>query len=350
MFAEGRERMRALGYYTAVSIGGAAVGLVAGGLLTEWASWRWVMFVNVPIGIALLLTARSALPETERHTGRFDLAGALTSTLGMAALVLGFVQAATDGWGSRSTLIAFGSGVALLGLFVLNELRAPSPITPLRLVLDRNRSVSYVARLLLVAGVYGMFFFLTQFLQDILGYSPLLTGLGFLPLTVALFVSSQTSARLSGRVSPRVLMVVGFTLSAAGLLWVSRLSVASGYLSVLGPLLMVGIGNGLAFVPLTGLSLSGVEHKDAGAASGLINVTQQVGGALGLAVLVTVFGTASRSALHGAPASSVDAARAAFVHGADTAFLVAAAFVLATLVLVAVAVRPAAQGARVPRG
>jgi len=339
MFSEGRERMRALGYYTAVSIGGSAVGLVAGGILTQWASWRWVMFVNVPIGIALLATARSVMPETERHTGRFDLTGALTSTLGMAALVFGFVQAATEGWGDRTTISAFVAGVVLLGAFVLNELRAPSPITPLRLFADRNRSVSYVARLLLVAGIYGMFFFLTQFLQDVLGYSPLVTGLGFLPLTAALFLSSQTSARLSGRVRPRQLMIVGLSLSAAGLLWVSRLSIESGYLSVLGPLLAVGIGNGLALVPLTGLSLSGVEHRDAGAASGLINVTQQVGGALGLAVLVTVFGSASRSAMHGVAAGSASAVQAAFVHGADRAFLVSAAFVFGTLLLVATAVK-----------
>ncbi len=199
MFPEGRERMRALGYYTAVSIGGSAVGLVAGGILTEWASWRWVMFVNVPIGIVLLLAAWRVLPETARHQGRFDLLGALTSTLGMASLVYGFVQAATDGWGAQTTVIAFTAGVVLLVVFVLNELRAPSPITPLRLFTNRNRSVSYVARLLLVAGMFGMFFFLTQFLQDVLGYSPLITGLGFLPLTAMLFIASQASARLSGR-------------------------------------------------------------------------------------------------------------------------------------------------------
>ena len=343
MFAEGRERMRALGYYTAVSIGGSAVGLVAGGILTQWASWRWVMFVNVPIGIALLLAARDVLPETPRHTGRFDLTGAMTSTLGMAALVFGFVQAASEGWGDRSTVAAFTVGVVLLGAFVHTELRAPSPITPLRLFADRNRSVAYVARLLLVAGMFGMFFFLTQFLQDVLGYSPLSTGLGFLPLTATLFLSSQASARLSGRVSSRSLMIVGFSLSTLGLVWVSRLSVGSGYLQVLGPLVLVGIGNGLALVPLTGLALSGVEHRDAGAASGLINVTQQVGGALGLAVLVTVFGTASRSVL-AAPktvsAGTVDAARQAFVYGADRAFMVAAVFLLGTLALVALAVRP----------
>jgi len=339
LFAEGRDRLRALSYYTAVSIGGAAVGLVAGGLLTEWASWRWVMFVNVPIGVALLVVAARVLPETPRHTGRFDLAGAATSTAGMAALVYGFVQAATLGWGTTQTVAAFVAGGVLLATFVLVERRAPSPITPLRLFTSRNRSTAYLARLLLVAGMFGMFFFLTQFLQDVLGYSPLVTGLGFLPLTIALFAASQTSARLAGRVSGRTLMLVGFTLSGLGMAWVSRLTLGSGYLAVLGPLLLVGVGNGTAFVPLTALSLSGVEHRDAGAASGLVNVTQQVGGALGLAVLVTVFGTASRGSLAHAGAVTPATVRAAFVHGADRAFQASALFLLATLVLVAVSVR-----------
>ena len=339
MFAEGRERMRAIGYYTAVSIGGSAVGLVAG-ILTEWASWRWVMFVNVPIGVALLVTARAVLPETAPNTGHFDIAGALTSTLGMAALVYGFVQAATDGWGRATTLGSFAAGAALLASFVRIEIGARAPITPLRLFADRGRVVAYVSRLLLVAGMFGMFFFLTQFLQDVLGYSPLRTGLGFLPLTAALFVSSQVGARLASRVPGRTLMIGGFTASTMGMLWVSQLSVHSGYLSVLGPVVIVGIGNGLAFVPLTALALTGVEPRDAGAGSGLVNVTQQVGGALGLAVLVTVFGSASRSSLRHS-SGTASAARAAFVHGADAAFLVAAGFLVATMLLVAFAIRPA---------
>jgi EmrB/QacA subfamily drug resistance transporter len=339
-FPEGQERMRAIGYYTAVSIGGSAVGLVAGGILTQWASWRWVMFVNVPIGLALLVTAGAVLPETVRHTGHFDIAGALTSTLGMGALVFGFVHTATGGWGQAFTLESFAVGAVLLTAFVGIEMHARAPITPLRLFRDRGRVVAYVSRLLLVAGMFGMFFFLTQFLQDVLGYSPLDTGLGFLPLTAALFLSSQASARLASRVPRRTLMVAGFSLSTLGMLWVSQLSVRSGYLSVLGPLVVVGIGNGLAFVPLTALALTGVEPRDAGAASGLVNVTQQVGAALGLSVLVTVFGSASRSSLRQS-AGAEGAARAAFVHGADVAFLVGAGFLVATLLLVAVAIRPA---------
>lgn len=331
LFPEGRERLRAIGYYTAVSIGGSAVGLVAGGMLVQWASWRWVMFVNAPIGIALLAVAALTLPSSERVRGHFDLAGATTSTLGMAGLVYGLTQAGTQGWTDPTTVASLVLGAALLVGFVVVERRAESPITPLRLFRHRDRLFAYVARLLLVAAMFGMFFFLTQFLQDVLGYSPLAAGLAFLPLTVCLFLSSQTSARLAGRVPQRTLLVAGFTSSALGLLWISHLSVASGYASVLGPLVLVGLGNGLAFVPLTALALSGVEPRDAGAASGLVNVTQQVGSALGLAVLVTVY-----DAVAGARATATPDA---FIAGTDRAFLVSSLLLVVTIVMSAIVLR-----------
>jgi EmrB/QacA subfamily drug resistance transporter len=331
MFTEGRERTRALGLYTGVSVGGAAIGLLAGGLLTQWLSWRWVMFVNVPIGLAVLAAAAVVVAETPRQPGRFDLAGALTSTAGMTALVFGFVHAATAGWSDRATLGAFASGVALLAAFVAVERRAAHPITPLGLFADRTRSGAYVARLLMFAAMIGMFFFLTQFLQDVLGYSPLRTGLAFLPVTIALFTSSQASARvLVERFGGRAVMVTGAVLSTLSMLWLTQLSETSGYLALLGPLLLVGIGNGAAFVPLTAAGLSGVDPAQAGAASGLTNVAQQVGGSLGLSVLVTVFGTASSDAQGAAAASS---AGHLFAVGADAAFLAAGGF-LATSVLV----------------
>jgi EmrB/QacA subfamily drug resistance transporter len=333
LFPEGRERMRAIGYYTAVSIGGSAVGLVAGGILTEWASWRWVMFVNVPIGLALLVVAAVVLPSSSRVHGHFDLAGAVTSTVGMSAVVYGLIEAGTTGWTAGTTLAALATGAALLVAFVLVERRAASPITPLRLFRDRNRVITYVARLLMVAAMFGLFFFLTQFLQEELGFGPLSAGLAFLPLTACLFLSSQASARLSARVAPRALLVTGFTLSTAGLLWVSHLSLGSGYLSVLGPLVLVGLGNGLAFVPLTALALAGVDPADAGAASGLVNVTQQIGAALGLALLVTVFDSVVPGS--GAPT------REAFVVGIDRAFTVAAALLLVTMAIAAVGLRTA---------
>ncbi|HWJ86221.1 MAG TPA: DHA2 family efflux MFS transporter permease subunit [Cellulomonas sp.] len=338
-FPEGRERTRAIGYYSAVSIGGSALGLIAGGMLTQWVSWRWVLFVNVPIGIALIIVARAVLPETPRHRGRFDLLGAATSTIGMTSLVYGFVRAATEGWTDPETLAAFTVGALLLATFVLVELRAESPITPLRLFASRTRSAATVARLLLVAGMMGMFFFLTQFLQDILGYSPLATGVAFLPLTIMLFVMSRVSAALMARVGMRALMVGGLTMSTAGLLILSQISADSSYLAVLVPLLLFGAGNGLAFVPLTAAGLAGVAPQDAGAASGLVNVSQQVGGSLGLAILVTVASAGARGATP-TGTTAAEVAQHAFVVGADRAFFVSALFLAATVVLLAVTIRP----------
>jgi EmrB/QacA subfamily drug resistance transporter len=341
MFPGARERTRAIGYYTAVSIGGSAVGLLAGGMLTQWVSWRWVLFVNVPIGIAVIAVALRVLPETARRSGHFDLAGAITSTLGMTGLVYGFVRVASSGWGDPVTLAAFALGVVLLAAFVAVEMRAQSPIVPLRLFADRDRAVSYVARLLLVAGMMGMFFFLTQFLQDVLHYSAVVAGLAFLPLTIVLFAASQLSARvLTARFPAKTVMAVGLTSSTLGLLWLTQLQATSSYSDLLFPLMLFGLGNGLAFVPLTSTSLRGVEPADAGAASGLVNVMQQVGGALGLAVLVTVFGSASRSAVSPAGASAAEEAQHAFVVGADRGFFVAACFLAATVILVLVAIRP----------
>jgi EmrB/QacA subfamily drug resistance transporter len=338
MFPEGRERVRAIGLYTAVSIGGSAVGLIAGGMLTQWVSWRWVLFVNVPIGVVVVALARLVLPETTRTRGKFDLIGAFTSTVGMSALVFGFVHAASDGWTNTITLIAFGAGIGLLTTFILNEVRADAPITPLRLFADRNRSTAYVVRLLLMAGMLGMFFFLTQFLQDIMGYSALKTGFAFLPLTIMLFGASQLSARkLVNIINGRTLMLGGIASSTLGVLWLTQLSGTSGYLSVLGPLVLFGAGNGVAFVPLTTTALSGVEPRDAGAASGLVNVMQQVGGSLGLAVLVNVFTSASNHALahphRGDTAAQV--ARQAFIVGSDRGFWVATIFLAVTVALVA---------------
>ncbi|MDT4892244.1 MAG: hypothetical protein QOE97_1279 [Pseudonocardiales bacterium] len=342
MFPGARERTRAIGLYTAVSIGGSAVGLIAGGMLSQWASWRWVLFVNVPIGLVLVALARLVLPETDRSHGRFDLAGALTSTLGMTALVYGFVHAASAGWSQSQTIASFVAGVMLLGAFVLVETRAESPITPLRLFANRNRASAYVARLMLVAGMMGMFFFLTQFLRGVLGYSDLKTGFAFVPLTVVVFAGSQLSARyLVERLGAKPLMVVGITFSTLGMLWLTQLSASSGYFSLVGPLLVFGLGNGLAFVPLTTTALDGVEAGDAGAASGLVNVMQQLGGSLGLAVLVTVFATVStHAAAHPSPGeSAADVARRAFVEGADRSFWTATVFLAATWLLVTFAIR-----------
>ena len=234
-------------------------------MLVEWLSWRWVFFVNVPIGVALLVLATTALPETVRARGRVDIPGALTSTFGMAAVVYGFVHAASDGWADPITVTAFVVGVVLIVGFVLQEARVAVPITPLRLFKDRNRVSAYFARMLLVAAMMGIFFFLTQFLQDVLGYSPLMAGLAFLPLTAMVFLASQLSARFwTPRFGNRVPMVVGVSLSTLGVLGLTQLQPSSGYISLLVPLLLFGFGNGTAFVPLTGAALSGVRPRTPG--------------------------------------------------------------------------------------
>jgi EmrB/QacA subfamily drug resistance transporter len=349
-FAEGRERTRALSIYTAVVMGGGSLGLVLGGLITEWVSWRWVLFVNVPIGIAVALTAPAFLPESQRQPGRFDIGGAVASTAGMTSLVYGFIRAASDGWSNRTALGAFAAAIVLLGLFVVNEARARQPITPLRLFADRGRAGSYASRLLIVAGMFGMFFFLTQFVQDILGFSPLRAGLSFLPMTAALFAVSRLSPRLIARFGARTLMVAGLLPVIAGMAWLSRISPGTGYLSgVLGPMLLIGGGMGVAFVPLTMVSLAGVRPQDSGAASSMVNVTQQIGGSLGLAILVTAFSTASRNAARHPVAHLTRLAQEhqAVVHGMSSAFTLAVVFdVLALLIVLAIirvrAVQPAA--------
>jgi EmrB/QacA subfamily drug resistance transporter len=338
-FAEGRERARAVGLYTAVSMGGASLGLVLGGVITEWVSWRWVLFINVPIGAAVVLAAPLFLSESPRQSGRFDLAGALTSTAGMASLVFAFIRAASSGWGDSQTLAAFAAAAVLLGLFLVTESRARQPITPLRLFADRGRSGSYLARLLLVAGMFGMFFFLTQFVQDILHFSPLRAGLAFVPTTALLFAVSRLAPRLMSRFSPKLLMVTGLLPVITGMAWLSRIAPGTGYLTgILGPMLLLGAGMGIVFVPLTMASLTGVRKEDSGAASSMVNVTQQVGGSLGLAILVTVFGAAAKAAARHQPAGLARLAHApahqAIVHGMASAFAVAAIFDICALVVI----------------
>jgi len=339
-FPEGRERTRALGFYTAVAMGGASLGLVLGGVITEWVSWRWVLFVNVPIGAAVLLTAPRFLAESQRQPGRFDITGALTSTGGMAALVYAFIRAAASGWHDRLSLGAFGAAAILLGLFLVTEARAAQPITPLRLFADRGRAGSYLARLLLVAGMFGMFFFLTQFVQDILGFSPLRAGLAFVPMTAALFAVSRAAPQLLARFPAKTLMVAGLLPVVAGMAWLAQISPAAGYLpGILGPMLLLGSGMGIVFVPLTMASLAGVRAADSGAASSMVNVMQQVGGSLGLAILVTVYATATR----GTPAGGAGAAGAAHahdavVHGMASAFGTATIFDICALLVIIVAI------------
>ncbi len=341
-FPEGRERTRALSIFTAVMMGGASLGLVLGGMMTQWASWRWVFFINVPIGVAVILAARHVLPESSRQPGRFDIVGALTSTAGMSALVYAFIRAASSGWADRLTLAAFSAAAALLAAFVVTEARSPQPITPLRLFADRSRSASYVARLLLVAGMFGMFFFLTQYIQEILTFSPLRAGIAFVPMTGALFAVSRLAPRLIARFGPKPLMVAGLLPVVVGMTWLARISPGTDYVhGILGPMLLLGAGMGVTFVPLTMASLAGVRVEDSGAGSSMVNVTQQVGGALGLAILVTVFGgadkTVTRHSLSGS--GSVSRVHQVLTHAMASSFGAAAIFDLCALLVILLAIR-----------
>ncbi|NGO42581.1 MFS transporter [Streptomyces ureilyticus] len=294
-FPEGPERNRAFGVFAAVSAGGGAIGLLAGGMLTEWLDWRWVLFVNVPIGLLIAFLTPLYISESERHPGRFDIAGALTSTAGMASLVYGFIRASEEGWRDSLTLGSFGAAAVLLLAFGLIESRAKEPITPLRMFADRNRSGTYVIMLSLAAAMFGMFFFIVLFVQNVLDYTPIEAGLAFLPVTFAIAIGAGLSQRLLPVLGPKPFMVVGSALAVIGLGWQTFISPDSSYAGgVLGPMLVFGFGMGLNFVTLTLTAVSGVAQHEAGAASGLLNVTQQVGGSLGLAILTTVFGTASR--------------------------------------------------------
>ncbi|MCX5001512.1 MFS transporter [Streptomyces sp. NBC_00638] len=295
-FREGPERNRAFGVFAAVSAGGSAIGLLAGGILVEWLDWRWVFFVNIPIGLLIVLATPRYIKESKRHPGHFDFLGALTSTLGMVLLVYGFIRASEEGWSDPVTLAAFGAALVFLIGFIAVERRSRQPITPLWMFRDRNRSGVYAMMLSLSAAIFGMFFFLTLFVQNILGFSPLKAGFAFLPVSAIIAVGAGVASNLLPRWGPKPFMAVGAILSAVGLGWLTLTNVDSTYLgSILGPTLVFGFGMGLQFVSLTLMAVSGVQPKDTGAASGILNATQQVGGSLGLSVLVTVFGTASRN-------------------------------------------------------
>ncbi|MDX6255398.1 MAG: hypothetical protein QOJ11_1732 [Frankiales bacterium] len=340
-FAEGEERNRAFGVFAAVSGSGAAIGLLAGGMLTQWANWRWVLFVNVPIGLILAWITPLFVNESDRQPGKFDLPGAATSTVGMSALVYGFINAAQHGWSKPTTVGSFIAAGVLLVAFFLIETRTAEPITPLHLFGDRNRASTYVIMLFLAAALFSMFFFLTQFVQEVLNYSPIKAGVAFLPVSVAIIISAQICSRYLARVGPKPFLMVGSIMCTGGLAWLSRISVHSNYLGgIFGPMVVFALGMGFLFVPLTMLAVSKVSNEDSGAASSLLNVMQQVGGSLGLSVLVTVYGTAARNeSTHliktGAAATlgPKGVASAVLAKGASAGFAVAVLFAVVSLLV-----------------
>jgi EmrB/QacA subfamily drug resistance transporter len=288
-YFENEARGRAVAWYGATAGIGASLGLLVGGALTDWISWRAAFLVNVPIAVAMIIGARRVLAVTPRTTGRFDVVGALCATLGMGGVVFGIIESGEVGWSSPRVIVALVVGLVLLAALVVNEGRVEQPIMPLRLFRSRERSGAYGARMLYLGAMIGFFFFTTQYLQDALGFTPLQAGLGFLPMTLVNFVVAMAIPRLAARVSNALLLAGGTAVTLVGMFWLSRAGVDDTYLGAVAlPMMLVGAGQGLAFAPLTNAGIARVAPSDAGAASGLVNTAHQLGMALGLAVLAAV--------------------------------------------------------------
>jgi EmrB/QacA subfamily drug resistance transporter len=350
-FPAGPARNRAFAVYAAMSGAGAAVGLLLGGALTEL-SWRWTFLINVPIGIAVALLAPRFLGESVRTRGRFDLPGALTATGGLVSLVYGLTHAATTSWGDRTTVITLALGAALLALFLAIESRSSHALMPFRVLANRTRATTYVAMLAIGSSMFAMFYFLGLYVQTVLGYSSMRAGAAFLPFSVGIVVAAQIASALISRVDPRWIAGTGALLGGAGMLWMSRLTVDSGYVTgLLGPMLVLSFGMGLAFVPLTLTAVAGVEKADTGVASAVLNTMQQIGGALGLATLSTVAVSSAKDkaaelaadlqakAAAGVGPDQLDALKraiqpASFTQGASSAYLVAGAIMAGAAVLI----------------
>jgi EmrB/QacA subfamily drug resistance transporter len=329
-FPEGKERNRAIGVYSAMSIAGGAIGLIAGGLLTSYANWRWVFFVNVPIGLVVLLLAPRVLGESDRKTGRFDLPGAITGSVGLGALVYGLSEAATtftngkaiSHWGSTKVIVALVASVVLLSAFALIEARSKHALLPPRVLASRNRTGAYLISLCIGTALFGMFFFMTLFVQDVWHYSPVRSGVSYLPMVAGIFLGAGLSSNLVARIGARPLLIIGPAFAAGGMFWMSRITEHSTYAGgLLGPMMLTGLGMGTTFVPLSLVSLSKVHIDDSGVASSLLNTGQQVGGSIGLAILGTVAWSAVASNLKsGAAAAGGHVSTAVYSHALATGF------------------------------
>jgi EmrB/QacA subfamily drug resistance transporter len=343
-FTEAKERARAFGVYGAISGGGGAIGLLLGGALTEYASWRWTLLVSTPIAIVAALAAVRFVGESRAEGNtRYDLPGVVTSTGGLVALVYGFTKASTDGWGAPITVGMLVAAAALLVLFVVIELRTSHPLLPMRVILDRNRGGAFLAALLIGVGLFGVFLFLTFYLQVTLGYSALMTGVAFLPFTLGIVGGAGVSAQLQTRSGPRVLMTVGLLLAAVGMVLLTRIGVDTGFWSHVFPgELVISFGIGMTFGPMSSTALVGVANHDAGVASALINTTQQIGGSLGTALLNTIFTSVVAGYItshQGSPADLPALQGVATVHGYTVAFWVSAGLIGLASLLAATLIR-----------
>lgn len=348
-FSEGPQRNRAMGVYAAMAGLGSTVGLLLGGVLTDYLNWRWVFFVNVPIGI-LVLAGTVVLFEGHRNTGRLDAPGAVSATGGLLALVYAITRGGEHGWTDSVTLSCFAAAAVLLAAFILWQLRTSHPMLPLRLFAVRARSGSFATMLCMGAGMFATFYFLTLYMQQILGYSPVRTGFAYLPFSIGMGLAAAVSSKLAEKLPPRLIAGPGLLIATAGMMWFSTLEPGSDYWTHLMPAMFAtAAGLGLSFVPMTLGAVSHVRDEDTGIASALLNTSQQIGGALGLAVLTTVATTASNHRLPDAAATLyrglamrdpnlIEAAAAALTHGYTTAFTVAAGFFITGLIITVVAI------------
>ncbi|MGW5864687.1 MFS transporter [Streptomyces sp. NPDC055239] len=353
-FPSGKPRNTAMGVYAAMGGVGATVGLLLGGVLTDVLDWRWVFFVNIPIGLAVLAGTRT-LVEAERHRGRLDVPGAITGTGGLIALVYGITRGGEHGWTNAVTLTSFGTAAVLLLTFLLLQSRTAHPMMPLRLFKDRSRWGSYATMLFIGAGMFATFYFLTLYMQLIQGYSPVRTGFAYLPFSFGMAAAAGISSKLIAKVAPRLLAGPGLLVATAGMLWFATLTPASSYATHLMPAMFVtGLGLGMSFVPMTLGAVSGVAHEDTGIASALLNTAQQIGGALGLAVLSTISTSTANAKLPEAASALYRAlstkdfpllsrAGEAVTHGYTMAFIAAACMFLAGLAVTALAITAGKQ-------
>lgn len=322
-FPEGPERIRAVSYYGATAGIGAAAGMVVGGALAEWVSWRAGFFINVPIGIVLIIATRRRIPETARARGSFDLSGAVLSTLGVGSIVLGIINSADLGWNHPLAYIPLIAGAVLVAALIVNESRVAQPIMPLRVFASRQRTGAYLGRFLFGAFMMSYFYFITQYLQGVYHFTAFEAGMAFLPMTLASFATAVNVPRLTRRIPSSVVMTFGFLLLTIGIAWLSFVHPDTPYaIGIASPMIIYGIGQGLAIGPLTGAGIAGATGELAGAASGMINTAQQLGGTVGISALVAI------TAASGSPLA--DQVTTAFTGGA----ILAAAALTAVIVLI----------------
>ncbi|GII57678.1 MFS transporter [Planotetraspora thailandica] len=355
-FTEARERAKAFGIYGAIAGGGSAVGLILGGFLTQVLDWRWTFFVNIPFAAIAVAGAVFVIrePAGARNGSGLDIPGVVLATLGLVSLVYGFTRAESDGWTAGATIGLFAAAVVLLVAFILVESKVRSPLLPLRVVTDRNRGGVYASLGLAIIAMFGLFLFLTYYLQVVRGYTPLQSGFAFLPMVVGMIIgSTQIGARLMTRVAPRVLMTPGFVVAAAGMLLLTQLKVDSSYAGLVLPAeILLGLGMGTAFMPAMSLATFGVEPRDAGVASAMVNTSQQVGGAIGTALLNTIAASAATAWQKAHLAEAATLGKAGFVnqvavHGYATAIWWAVGILVVSALIAGVLVNARAQGGRV---